>query len=134
MCYNTVYEDHPKPAPRGIVIRLRPQTEIPLLLYSLEHDGASHMPLYRSLRQLHLKAARELEVHHDITSADLLNFFPMMHALEEQIPVTMTARELWAVHGALDHYFWAKRPDCKVTAGVLELFSTAVGDLDHPPE
>lgn len=119
----------------GVVIPLKPHTELPVVLSSLDMSGFSTgWVVFDNLLRVFQSASDGLEIHENITKADLDAFEPLMHWVEPPTYFRMSPQTLWRVHGAVNDYFFRHRPDCDVTEGVLTLLSAAVGSLSGPAE
>lgn len=122
----------------GMKIPLKPNTEIPLVLQSINMAGLPEMSAgwgpYDTMFEAYCREAGGLSIHPDLQPDDVNDFAPLMNWLENPIEVSFTRDELWKVHGVFDYFYWHHRPTCPVTERVWNLLSQAVGELDTPPE
>jgi hypothetical protein len=138
VCYTEPHEDHLTARDTTVVVPLKPNTELPLVLQSIDlsglRDEGRAWMVYDMLFETFCREAEKLDVHPRISSQDLEAFAPLMNAVEEPIEFRMTPQDLWKLHGAFDAYYWRYRPDCQVSEGVWNILSHAVGNLEGPPE
>lgn len=137
MCYTGAHEDLRDSKGATVVVPIKPNTELPLVLQSIDLSGLYHEGkgwlLYDTLYEAFCKENDNLNVHDAIEDQFLADIAPFMHWVEEPINFHMSPQDLWRLHGAFDHFFWNHRPDCHVSEGVWHILSNAVGDLEGPP-
>lgn len=138
MWYAGKHEDHQSHVGDTVVIPLKPHTEIPLVLASLDMAETPEMHAgwkpYDDMFEAFCRESGGLDIHAALSQDDIDAFAPLMNWLEEPVELRLTRDELWKLHGAFDHFYWHHRPNCQVTEGVWNVLSQAVGSLDRPPE